>query len=567
MAQIYPQWLSDLDRLDPKLRAEILLYDALHALPDSWTVLYHASMKWRDEHGIWDREADFILAEPSLGILVLEVKGGEITREGADWYTTSLLEREKPAEHRTRIALRRSPYDQATAAAKTLERKLNEFLGAARTREWLPIGTAVCFPDVTLTPTFRPGSDGLREITLDGPTLAALEPRLRSIMQAHTGDGSPPGKRAVEALVQVIAPSWHLPSWLGYQLETTEQRRRQLTEEQYQFLYTLEDNPRLLVDGCAGSGKTFLAAEKARRLAEQGQRVLLTCYNRNLAGWLRDTLGAQPGVRVQHFHELCYELGRLVPEAQLPADAEQIPADAEDYYQRRLPEALELAAAALPPPFDALLVDEGQDFDPGWLLTLQGLLADPREGLYYVFQDGNQDLYNRAAQFPFSWPRVRLRRNVRNTDPICAVVNRYHEAPATLQSSGISGPEPRFVSPAQHGGAAGALRYILEALLVEKIPPESIVILSSRSQRRSAWSEGLPLGKTSLTWNLGAGRGTVACSSIHGFKGLERPAVILTELEQLPVEPERRRRLLYTACSRAKTHLIVLGSAEQLRSS
>ena len=59
-----------------------------------------------------------------------------------------------------------------------------------------------------------------------------------------------------------------------------------------------------VVLGVAGSGKTLIAAEKARRLAAQGFDVLLTCFNRPLAEHLAGTIGRTPGVTVSTFHGL-----------------------------------------------------------------------------------------------------------------------------------------------------------------------------------------------------------------------------------------------------------------------
>ena len=94
---------------------------------------------------------------------------------------------------------------------------------------------------------------------------------------------------------------------MAYQLQTAEERRKQLTEEQFALLYDLQDNLKMLVPGCAGSGKTMIAAKKAQLLAQQGLRVLLTCYNENLASWLKSSDFAHENIRIVHFHGLCRE--------------------------------------------------------------------------------------------------------------------------------------------------------------------------------------------------------------------------------------------------------------------
>ena len=65
-----------------------------------------------------------------------------------------------------------------------------------------------------------------------------------------------------------------------------------LTNEQYEVLdyFTLNDNPRILVNGSAGSGKTQCAVYIAQELAAEGKRVLLVCYNKRLARHLQDEM-------------------------------------------------------------------------------------------------------------------------------------------------------------------------------------------------------------------------------------------------------------------------------------
>lgn len=138
----------------------------------------------------------------------------------------------------------------------------------------------------------------------------------------------------------------------------------------------------------AGSGKTLIAAEKARRLAAQRFDVLFTCFNRPLAEFLTATIGRLDRVTVSTFHRLSERLGQ---EAGLIGPS---PAHDQAYFDG-LPDVLDRALALLPMTrFDAIVVDEGQDLDQEWWLPLLDLLRDRERGVVYVFGDANQDLYH-----------------------------------------------------------------------------------------------------------------------------------------------------------------------------
>ena len=117
-------------------------------------------------------------------------------------------------------------------------------------------------------------------------------------------DNNPPADYGVRILTQVLARDWNISSFMAYQLQTAEERRIKLTEEQFQVLYNLQDNTKLRIAGCAGSGKTVIAAKKAEILAQQGFKVLFTCFNKNLASWLDKELIDNTNILVSHYHGL-----------------------------------------------------------------------------------------------------------------------------------------------------------------------------------------------------------------------------------------------------------------------
>ena len=184
-----------------------------------------------------------------------------------------------------------------------------------------------------------------------------------------------------------LARSFKIRTPLGVELDREDERLIELTERQFLLLNVLAMRRRVLIAGCAGSGKTMLAIEKARRLYDQGFNVLLTCFNAALAEELARKL---PEISVLHFHGLCKELAEQAGFAIQAAKSEQ------EYNEAVLPDMLMKAVDETGPMFDAIIVDEGQDFKETYWIALASLLNE-KEGIFYVFYDDNQNLYGGTA--------------------------------------------------------------------------------------------------------------------------------------------------------------------------
>ena len=320
----------------------------------------------------------------------------------------------------------------------------------------------------------------------------------------------------------------------------------------------------MAIDGAAGSGKTLLALEQCRRLARQGFRVLFTCYNKALAAWARAALAADLGaamalVTVDNYHDLAADLVRRAGLS--VSDSGTLGGDAlARYFADELPEQLLAAIEILPDRFDAIVVDEGQDFADTWWLTLEALLADPVDGILAIFYDDNQRIYSTATSgtYPVAESPFPLTRNCRTTRQIHRAALAYHRG---ASAPDCAGPEGRAVAEAGQSLAddqpAALRRAVHELTAVEGVPVDEIVVLSTRGPRTSALTEGLRVGNLTLTWGE-AGPGQLPIRSVHTFKGLESPVVILAEPDR--AHAANRDALLYVALSRAQHHVVVLGA-------
>jgi hypothetical protein len=362
-------------QLDPdtKSHAERLLYEGFRdKLDDSYTVFQPVHWQSLDREGRpRDGEADFVIAHPDRGILVIEAKGGGIRFDprNGEWVS---IDRGGRSHHI------KDPFVQARHSKYSLEDRLRIMLRQPRRR--LNLGHAVAFPDTVVTDDL-PGLDKPRQIVLDATDLANLSGWVGAALAHYRGvepqRKTAPGSKAVEALLDLLGKAWELRPVLWGNFVHEQEQLIRLTEQQYSLLDVLSQQRRAAICGCAGSGKTMLAVEKACRLARQGFRTLFTCFSTNLALDLRRRLKRSQNLDIVHFHGLCTNLANRA--GVLPHREEK-----DRYYNHLLPEALMSALEKLDLSYDAIIVDEGQDFLEDWWIPLQMLLRDPDNGILYL---------------------------------------------------------------------------------------------------------------------------------------------------------------------------------------
>ncbi len=538
-----------------------------NALKAPWVV--YRNVAWLekrpgDEPG--DGEADIVVAHPELGMMVIEVKGGRIGRIGGKWESLN-----RGGE---RFGIR-NPFAQVTREMHGL-RRVCEAMPAWPSKR-IRFARAVCLPDSAYDRSMTP--DGPREIVIDHDDLDRAGERIREIFDwwAASGDaaadGGAPDANGMAALHELLARDLEIPSPLAAGVGADEAQIR-LSEQQFSALDMLSSQRRALILGVAGSGKTLLAAEKARRLAAQGFEVLLTCFNRPLAEHLAATIGRLDRITVSTFHGLAERLGT---EAGLIGPE---PAHDTAYFDG-LPDVLDRALRVLPESrFDAVVVDEGQDLDAVWWLPLLDLLRDPSTGIVYVFADANQDLYHArepdelGVVMPESPPIFHLTENRRSTQPIHDFAMRFSQT----DIAGVTavGPEGRPVEIFTYtDGSADECRRVLGTALrrvvdVGGVAASDVVVLTPRSNRSSwlmgaspveAWPYRLmpEYGPEGAVMPMPTKGNEVRAATIHRYKGLEAPVVVLAEIDER-IPADELASLLYVGATRARSHLVVIAS-------
>ncbi len=520
-----------------------------------------------------DAEADLVLLHPEHGLLVIEVKSGEPGRDHAGhWYIGD-----------RRLA--RSPAKQAEDAKHDLVRAITE-LPAWPTGRELRAGHAVAFPDVDLTtlPTGHPllGPDIVRDIVLDAEALSDVASTRRGLERAWawwTGDGTrgePLSPALFARIDEYLAPTLQLHRLVRRDVDDARERLLGAKRAQLTVLNQHRRERRVEVVGPAGSGKSLVAVEKARRLARDGFRTLYLCFNQPLAtAVLRaveeegELVDRRPVVAT--FHGLCETLGTRA--GTLPPKPARLPGD---WFDAVLPNALDDAITALPNErFNAVIVDEGQDFELGWLESLEFLFRNPDDGVLWVFHDPGQALYRDDVVDQLAgMVRLDLYEDYRSPVPVAELAAGFYRGEIRPEPMGEGG-RPAVVKAVEPGRATveEVRRRLHELVEVQGVRPWDIVVLSGQSAAHSdVWRErrfgnlelwngaiddaGLSLGLTAdQVPDEPPDAGIVRFETVRRFKGLERPVVILCEL---PDEHARLDQLLYTALTRATALLVVL---------
>jgi superfamily I DNA and RNA helicase len=137
---------------------------------------------------------------------------------------------------------------------------------------------------------------------------------------------------------------------------------------------------------------------RARHLRERypDWRILVICFNRVLAHYLRDAIEPDKRLEVLHFHRWCWHqleaAGVVIPEPPPPGERS-------DYWDREVPQLLLKAyeeGRLQQGTYQVILVDEGQDFPDDWCRALMRAL-DPETNSLFIAIDSSQNIYKRKV--------------------------------------------------------------------------------------------------------------------------------------------------------------------------
>ena len=511
-----------------------------------------------------------VILVPKLGVLCIEVKGCPVSRKDGKWiypYETSY----------------EGPFKQASKAMHSLrsylakqDPTLNEilFFSAA-------VFTAVEFNEQS------PEWHDWQYINRSQFLRKSISSNITGILErAHTHVGSKtgiyswydtkasrPSEKQLQKMVQLLRDNFEYTVSNRVDIERLETAIVKFTEEQYDALDYLQDNERIIFRGPAGTGKTFLALETARRALEEGKAVLFLCFNRLLGEWLKAQTSE---LNYKNHSFFCGTFHSL-----LLGVYNQVSLNvSNDFWEKILPSRvvdLLLSDNRSWPMYDLLIIDEAQDFvREEYLdvldLMLKGGLTGGRWAFFGDFE--KQAIYATDAavsNFHRSLDeRARhhvnysLRINCRNAGPIAETLC-ITSGMAPGYKKIIYDAEGSDVDPIFYDTKKKQILLLKNTLikLLKNFTPKEIVILSMRNNNESCAFMLHSLqneceGFTLIPASKNIVDNAISFCSIHSFKGLEAPAIIITDINSL--DDDRSRSLLYVGMSRARVRLFMLMS-------
>ena len=556
--------------MDDDNPGEKLAYRALRdQLPGDWTIRWHYPCCWMTGQVLREREADFIVIAPGKGLMVIEVKSSHgFHCEDGKWFR---VDRER---NKTET---RNPFDQASSFKHQLVDRIAARVFEGEGKEDFPgiFGHMVMYPSGKIEGDLPGLSEP--EIMVTHKDMHRLKDRIDHAFRCWEGRGSRhPGQGFtggnVNKVVHFLKDETRGVPVFAANVAEDESKIKDLTKFQFEAFKGLinKQQNRVHVTGPAGSGKTLLASWTAGYLAKEGEgEVLFTCFNRVLAEWLRKVHGTGGQFEVQHFHGLCRQ---VVTKAGLPFRPSE-GGEEQEFWRSQAPRLFNDAIDELDKRgnlrrYNAIIVDEGQDFGEDWWLPLQMLLSDPGHGRLCIFSDRDQQpLYGLGGDYPTGLVSYELRHNCRNTRKIatyCGNILRKQIETSPFQPEGVA-PVVKSAE-GDPDRRREIVRETYEQFIEEGFRPSQIAILSPLSKRNPLSTlNGLSLGDVQI---VGKDNGisqwrddkAVWGSTVKAFKGLEASCVILTDIS--PGDCDEEMAECYVGSSRAKHVLVLIPRSE-----
>lgn len=552
MAIMIPEKLSPDTLANPGKQGEVKVYNLFkEKLGKDWTVCHSVSWLGKvyasgDQR---DGETDFIIANPKYGIIIAEVKGGiriEYNGMANKWFSISGGGKKYQIKD-PYIQARDNKYSFITNV-KTWRRSTNG-IGVVN------ICHAVVFPDTSFTKGSLP-LYAKRAITIVEDDFTDIKNVLINIIKFSCNNKKIDEIAAINLIRDIrnnIAPSFLLERKLVHVISEEEKEFINLTEQQYSLLKVLQKIRRASISGCAGSGKTMLAIKKAEMVAGSGFSTLLCCFNTLLGKELHCIESCNEGITGGNYHSIMHKiLGQYFGLA----------------YKDRLDilnnesKLLDLLLQSDLPKYDAIIIDEGQDFSAFQLEVMELMLVEG--GVFYVFWDNNQRVMRSDFGLPFNLQEFDLDTNLRNTKKIFNEVKKYYYQEKPIDHIGPDGWDVKYCSTYNFLRTKELKQRlsqeITELIKTHSIKPDDITILTFKSKENSALVDFSLPGMTGCCFSDDLQKNSIRVETVRRFKGLESPVVIVTELDEYYAmnDVELWENLCYIAFSRAKNYLVIV---------
>ena len=544
MAQMIPSTLED----DHGSFGERKVFEALRDKLDNDFVVFH-SVRWnaRNEKNtiIWG-ECDFTIFHPTYGIIVLEVKAGGIECKNNRW---TYIRTDNGERH----TMKKGPLEQGDREIRYKFKDLvSDLLEDSPESQYSLVEPAVWFPSIRKEdfigelPMEYKDEIVLYEDALDDPKTFIMRIYDYYGGKWHTRLNA----KSCQKIIDGFAPYFNaVPSLRSMKDERNESFLR-LTKEQNYLLDYLEEQRVAAIQGAAGTGKTLLATNKAKRLAKTG-KVLFLCYNR----YLKESLQLKKEKYPDRYSNVdFFNLPQLACAAMKVTSVED--SDVLFYLSNVDKYGWN---------YDHIVIDEGQDFDDEAINKLYQI-ALRRDGSFYVFYDKKQ--FVQGKEFP-EWLanaecRLVLNINCRNTYQIADTSGKPVAVQPKVKSRSVNGDVPVFFQCKNKDDAMKAINSCVNKYRAANFSYDQICVLTLKTENNSILTGVEKIGDHKIrTERDGSG---VLFTTARKFKGLESDAIIIVDVDENSFSDIDAKRLFYVGCSRAKHQLdiVFIGDDEQL---
>ena len=487
-----------------------------------------------------DVEIDLIVLMPNAGVGIVEVKGGTVTYADGTWHQTG---KEGTKEIDPAGQARRGWH----AFRRFIERQPSWSRGRLR-GDWF-----LAFPQTPVPEGEDMGPEGRREtIIAEGEELEAAY-RMWEIL-SRPQDRPLPADGWVEQILELLQGQGEGPLTIEQRVAQRLRDIEEMSASQSRLVSTWRRNRMIDVAGGAGTGKTWLAMEQARQWSKQGRSVAFLSYTKGVAEMVKRTMADLPEKErpayIGTLHALGYQWG-----------VRPVSASDQHFWDHELPAKYVQAAEELndDDKFDAVVIDEAQDFADSWWDVIWAIAQDPDELHLAVFRDDSQSVFQgRLGRPDVPMAAFDLDTNYRNGRQIVEAFTPLCDRKMAVE--GGEGLPVRFIFTEEENVIDAADDAVAALTDEEGWLPEHVALLTTKG-RHPVHVERSDADKDAYWKDLWS-TDDVFYSTVSGFKGLERPAVVIAVNGfHDEIDP---KDVLYTALSRALDLAVIVGERDQL---
>ena len=542
MAQMYPN-KEDLTEVP---YSELRVYDLLSNLGKNFTIFH--SVQWVKRGSKWKstwKENDFLILNRNLGALVLEVKGGDIECKGGVFHQINTSTKEVSVLDPKK---KNDPLSQAIDGIYHYRKLIDRISPDLSDR--FPIEAAVWFSTCTVKDKIEKFPLKYREVS--GAVLGDEDFSLGSQAINNVFDFYSNREKVnitdeeYDKIIDSIASDFELITAPGVRKGELDRAFLKLTNEQTGLLDYISEQKNATIQGVAGTGKTLIAKEAARRFGDEGRQVLFLCFNRMLFTYLKKSF-PYPNVTYYNIHTF---ISQYRPGADTSSSMKR---------------ALELQKIDWDElDFDDVVIDEAQDFLNEEVLYFKDY-TELKEGHFFAFYDKNQLLTTKEVPewITNSECKLLLTKNCRNTYEIAMTSYNVIDISLDKKVMMINGEQTSlsFIKGSHIAGMTKLIRQLTDDN--HGYEYSDIVILSLKSEKDSIMNEVTKISGIPITREKS--NSSILFTTASKFKGLESRVVIIVDIDEDSFSDEDCKRLFYVACSRATQRLALVVNGDDTK--